>query len=51
MGDDFRENEGAKMTMHDHDILQIRILGLKREIFELKKQILRAFRDAKNENL
>jgi hypothetical protein len=35
--DDLRENEGAKMTMLDHDILYIRILNLKKEIIEIKK--------------
>ena len=40
MGDDFRENEGAKMVMEDHEMLYMRIVKLKREIWALKKQIL-----------
>ena len=39
--DDLRENEGAKMTMLDADILQIRILDLKRQILETKKLIIK----------
>lgn len=38
--DDLRENEGAKMTMLDHDILLIRIRELKVQIFDTKKAIL-----------
>ena len=49
--DDLRENEGAKMTMHDHDILQIRIEGLKREIAEIKKQLRQVFPNAKSGSL
>ena len=37
MGDDFRENEGAKMVMEDHNMLHLRILNLKKEIYEVKK--------------
>ena len=38
--DDLRENEGAKMTMLDHDILLIRIRDVRRQIYEVKKQII-----------
>jgi len=39
MGDDFRENEAAKVVMEDHNLLHLRVLNLKREIYNLKKQI------------
>lgn len=41
MGDDFRENEGAKLVMEDHNMLHLRTFGLKKEILELKKEIFR----------
>jgi len=37
MGDDFRENEGAKLVMEDHNLLHLRVYTLKKEIFEMKK--------------
>lgn len=40
MGDDFRENEAAKLVMDDHQLLHLRITNLKKEIVSLKKQIL-----------
>lgn len=39
MGDDFRENEGAKMVMEDHQFLHLRTANLKKEITDLKRQI------------
>jgi hypothetical protein len=39
MGDDFRENEGAKMIMEDHQFLHLRVVNLKKEIIDLKKRI------------
>lgn len=41
MGDDFRENEGAKLVMEDHNLLHLRIFKLKEEIYLTKKQIAR----------
>jgi hypothetical protein len=41
MGDDFRENEGAKLVMEQHDILWIRTNALRREILALRKQLLK----------
>jgi hypothetical protein len=41
MGDDFRENEGAKLVMDDHNLLHLRIFQLKKEIFEIKKMLVR----------
>ena len=41
MGDDFRENEGAKMVMEDHEFLHLRVMNLKKEILAVKKQLLR----------
>ena len=41
MGDDYRENEGAKMTMEDHNLLLQRIYFLKKEIYETKKAIVK----------
>jgi len=41
MGDDFRENEGAKLVMDDHNMHNVRRWQLKREILELKKRIIR----------
>lgn len=38
MGDDFRENEGAKMVMEDHQFLHLRVTNLKKEIYNLKRQ-------------
>jgi hypothetical protein len=40
MGDDYRENEGAKMVMEDHEMLHMRISNLKREIGEVKKKLI-----------
>lgn len=40
MGDDFRENEGAKLVMEDHNMLHLRTFNLKKEILETKKLIL-----------
>lgn len=40
MGDDYRENEGAKMVMEDHEFLHMRVTSLKREILGLKKQLI-----------
>ncbi len=39
MGDDFRENEGAKLVMEDHEMLHMRIYRLKKEIVEIKKKL------------
>lgn len=39
MGDDFRENEAAKVVMDDHNLLHLRILNLKKEILEIKKRL------------
>jgi len=41
MGDDFRENEGAKLVMEDHEFLHMRISDLRREIGETKKRIIK----------
>ena len=41
MGDDLRENEGAKMTLEDHNLLLQRIYFLKKEIFEIKKKLVK----------
>ncbi len=40
MGDDFRENEGAKLVMEDHEFLHMRVAGLKREILVIKKRLI-----------
>jgi hypothetical protein len=40
MGDDFRENEGAKMVMEDHQFLHLRVANLKKEILEVKRKLL-----------
>ena len=40
MGDDYRENEPAKMVMAEHHLLFVRIAYLKKEILDLKKQII-----------
>lgn len=40
MGDDYRENEAAKVVMDDHNLLHLRISSLKREILEVKKKLL-----------
>lgn len=40
MGDDYRENEGAKLVMEQHDILFIRRIGLMREILTIKKELI-----------
>ena len=42
MGDDFRENEGAKMVMEDHNLLHMRIFKLKKEIYEIRKALAAA---------
>jgi non-homologous end joining protein Ku len=42
MGDDFRENEGAKMVMEDHQFLHLRTADLRREMLEVKKKIIAA---------
>lgn len=39
MGDDFRENEAAKLAMEMHDIWYTRRIHLKREILRLKKLV------------
>lgn len=41
MGDDYRENEGAKHVMEQHDIWYIRKVALKKEIAKLKLQIIK----------
>ncbi|HBC72206.1 hypothetical protein A2379_00370 [Candidatus Amesbacteria bacterium RIFOXYB1_FULL_47_13] len=41
MGDDYRENEGAKLVMEDHNLFHQRVLSLKKEIYEVKKQIMK----------
>ena len=40
MGDDYRENEGAKLGMDQHNLWFVRKLELKREILSLKKKII-----------
>jgi hypothetical protein len=40
MGDDYRENEGAKLVMEDHEFLHMRVMNLKKEILDLKKRII-----------
>lgn len=40
MGDDYRENEGAKLVMEDHNMLHLRVFNLKREILETKKKLI-----------
>jgi hypothetical protein len=40
MGDDFRENEGAKLVLEDHEFLHLRVTNLKREILLVKKQLI-----------
>lgn len=40
MGDDFRENEAAKLAMELHDIWYTRRIHLKREILHLKKLLV-----------
>lgn len=37
MGDDFRENEGAKLVMEEESVMYMRMRGLKKEIYEIKK--------------
>lgn len=41
MDDDFRENEGAKMVMDDHNMLHLRVLNLKKEILLIKKELIK----------
>jgi len=40
MGDDFRENEAAKVVMEDHQLLHLRISSLKKEIGDMRKKII-----------
>ena len=40
MGDDYRENEGEKLVMDQHNLWFVRKLELKREILSLKKKII-----------
>ena len=40
MGDDYRENEGAKLVMEDHNMLHLRTFNLKKEILNIKKQLI-----------
>ncbi len=40
MGDDYKENEGAKHVMEQHDIWYIRKVALQNEIAQLKTQIV-----------
>lgn len=40
MGDDYRENEGAKLVMDQHNLWFVRKLELKKEIVLIKKQII-----------
>ncbi len=39
MGDDYKENEGAKHVMEQHDIWYIRRVAIKKEIASLKRQM------------
>jgi hypothetical protein len=41
MGDDFRENEGAKLVMDDHNLWFLRKLRLMDEIRKLKVEIIK----------
>jgi hypothetical protein len=41
MGDDYRENEGAKLVMEDHNMLHMRTFNLKKEILEVKKRLIK----------
>lgn len=47
MGDDYRENEGAKMVMEDESLLYIRIRNVKLEIGNLRKQLFSISRKGK----
>lgn len=40
MGDDYRENEAAKVVMEDHEFLHLRISHLKREIVDVKRHLI-----------
>jgi hypothetical protein len=40
MGDDYRENEGAKLVMEDHEFLHMRIADLKKEMLTVKKRLI-----------
>jgi hypothetical protein len=40
MGDDFRENEGAKLVQEDHEFLHLRVTNLKQEILLTKKHLI-----------
>ncbi len=42
MGDDYRENEGAKLVMEEHNLLHLRVFNLKKEILETKKRLIAA---------
>ena len=42
MDDDYRENEGAKLVMDQHNLWFVRKLELKKEILLLKKKIIAA---------
>ncbi len=41
MGDDYKENEQAKLVMEQHDIWYIRKVALKKEIALLKTEIIK----------
>lgn len=41
MGDDYKENEQAKLVMEQHDIWYIRKIAIKKEIAQLKLQIFK----------
>ena len=39
MGDDWKENEGAKLVEQEHDVLYRRTVDAKTRIVEIKKQV------------
>lgn len=39
MGDDWKENEGAKLVEQEHDVLYRRTVDTKRRMAEVKKQM------------
>jgi hypothetical protein len=39
MGDDYRENEVAKLVMEQHDVWYIRKVELKKEILQIKREL------------
>ncbi len=41
MDDDYRENEGAKLVMEDHNLWFMRKIGLMKEILDVKKTIFK----------